>query len=107
MDIGNAALGIHAYNSGLFAEDVLLNSLVVSDDVCRIFRDVGDYDYTPADRHWRHTVIDVDILGHIFEQSITDLERMRDELDSVAEEEVAAEEGRGLLYAGVYHSLHR
>ena len=26
-------------------------------------------------------IIDVDILGHIFEQSITDLERLRNELD--------------------------
>src|ERR1700730_11626146 len=30
-------------------------------------------------------VIDVDILGHIFEQSITDLERLRNELDGLAE----------------------
>lgn len=90
MDVGNAALGIHAYNGGLFAEDVLLHSLQVSDDVCRIFRDVGDYDYTPADLATGDTrVIDVDILGHIFEQSITDLERMRAELDgSVAFEDV-------------------
>ena len=30
-------------------------------------------------------MIDVDILGHIFEQSITDLERLRNELDGLAE----------------------
>ncbi len=29
------------------------------------------------------SVIDVDILGHIFEQSITDLERLRQSLESL------------------------
>ena len=33
----------------------------------------------------RGTVIDVDSLGHIFEQSITDLERLRNELDGLIE----------------------
>ncbi len=32
-------------------------------------------------------IIDVDILGHIFEQSITDLERLRNELEGLAEKE--------------------
>jgi len=31
------------------------------------------------------SLIDVDILGHIFEQSITDLEKLRNELDGLAE----------------------
>lgn len=30
-------------------------------------------------------VVDVDILGHIFEQSFTDLKRRRDELDGLTE----------------------
>jgi len=86
---GNAALGIHAYNGGLFAEDANLNGLKVSDEVCAFFRDLGDYDYRPphqaAAATGEGTLIDVDILGHIFEQSITDLERLRNELDGVAE----------------------
>ena len=84
---GNAALGIHAYNGGLFADDPVLDSLKVSDEVCGYFRDLGDYDYKPpheAERR-RPSVIDVDILGHIFEQSITDLEKLRNELDGLAE----------------------
>ena len=86
---GNAALGIHAYNGGLFAEDANLDGLRVSDEVCGYFRDLGDYDYRPphqaAVATGKGTLIDVDILGHIFEQSITDLERLRNELDGVAE----------------------
>jgi hypothetical protein len=83
---GNAALGIHAYNGGLFAEDAVLDSMQVSDEVCGYFRDLGSYDYRPpylatGEGHF----IDVDILGHIFEQSITDLEKLRNELDGLAE----------------------
>jgi Eco57I restriction-modification methylase len=82
---GNAALGIHAYNGGLFADDAVLDSLNVSDEVCGYFRDLGSYDYQPPDRaSGEGRLIDVDILGHIFEQSITDLERLRNELEGQA-----------------------
>ncbi|NLX98785.1 MAG: N-6 DNA methylase [Rhodopirellula sp.] len=89
---GNAALGIHPYNGGLFAEDPILDAFVVSDEVCAYFRELGDYDYRPAHQaaayapaNGQATLIDVDILGHIFEQSITDLERLRNELDGLVE----------------------
>jgi hypothetical protein len=86
---GNAALGIHAYNGGLFADDPLLDRLQVADAVCGYFRDLGAYDYRPAAQAASSgtgaSLIDVDILGHIFEQSITDLERLRNELDGLAE----------------------
>jgi hypothetical protein len=56
----------------------------VPDVVCAHFKDLGDYDYRPmrevadADENTEvRSVIDVDILSHIFEQSITDLERLR------------------------------
>ena len=52
-------------------------------------RDLADYDYRPArvvadadEAAEIRSVIDVDILGHIFEQSITDLERLRQDLES-------------------------
>jgi len=83
---GNAALGIHAYNGGLFAEDAVLDSLKISDEVCGYFRDLGSYDYRPAYlATGEGSLIDVDILGHIFEQSITDLEKLRSELEGLAE----------------------
>jgi hypothetical protein len=85
---GNAALEIPEYNGGLFAHDAELERLSVPDEVCAYFRDLGQYDYRPAseatDDASAGTVVDVDILGHIFEQSITDLERIRSELDSGA-----------------------
>ncbi len=86
---GNAALGIHAYNGGLFAEDASLDHLQVADEVCAYFRDLGGYDYRPPHQAALETggdrIIDVDILGHIFEQSITDLERLRNELDGLVQ----------------------
>ena len=84
IDEGNAGLNIPAYNGGLFAADPALDALQVPDEVCAYFKDLGDYDYRPArevaaaDENTEvRSVIDVDILGHIFEQSITDLERLR------------------------------
>jgi hypothetical protein len=84
IDEGNAGLNIPAYNGGLFAADAALDALQVPDEVCAHFKDLGDYDYRPArevaagDENTEvRSVIDVDILGHIFEQSITDLERLR------------------------------
>ncbi len=89
VDVGNAGLRIPAYNGGLFAPDGSLDALVVPDDVCAFFRDLAEYDYRPArevaeadETAEVRSVIDVDILGHIFEQSITDLERIRQDLES-------------------------
>ena len=88
IDEGNAGLNIPAYNGGLFALDPALDGLQVPDEVCAHFKDLGDYDYRPArevadaaETTAVRSVIDVDILGHIFEQSITDLERLRQSLE--------------------------
>ena len=87
IDEGNAGLNIPAYNGGLFALDAALDALQVPDEVCAHFKELGDYDYRPArevadtaEGTAARSVIDVDILGHIFEQSITDLERLRESL---------------------------
>ena len=92
INTGNARLNIPKYNGGLFRNDSILDSLAVSDDVCRYFRDLAEFDYRPAQEVARDPeaitgakVIDVDILGHIFEQSITDLEQLRNELDGLME----------------------
>lgn len=86
---GNTGLNIPAYNGGLFASDPGLDALNVPDEVCAHFKELGDYDYRPArqvadeDENTEvRSVIDVDILGHIFEQSITDLERLRQGLEA-------------------------
>jgi hypothetical protein len=83
---GSPRLEIERYNGGLFAPDDLLDRLTVPDEVCRGLDRLAKYDYrAPAEAYGDATdgpakLIDVEILGHIFEQSITDLEQLRNEI---------------------------
>jgi hypothetical protein len=90
VNLGNTSLNIPAYNGGLFADDPNLDRLSVPDEVCRYFQDLAAYDYRPPheaseDGSEGGKVVDVDILGHIFEQSISDLEKLRNELEGLTE----------------------
>ncbi len=91
IDTGNAGLNIPAYNGGLFAHDPGLDDLKLTAAACDYFRELSSYDYRPATAVSAEAdeaageLIDVDILGHIFEQSITDLERLRNEIDGLVE----------------------
>lgn len=79
IDKGNDGLNIWKYNGGLFADDVFLNELVVPDQVCEHFKRLADYEFgivSAEDTEGAH-IIDVEILGHIFEQSISDLEELQ------------------------------
>lgn len=69
IDKGNAGLGIPAYNGGLFASDPTLDGLVVPDDACSMFSALGEYDFAED--------VSVTVLGHIFEQSVSDLEQLK------------------------------
>ncbi|HJT79252.1 MAG TPA: N-6 DNA methylase, partial [Gemmataceae bacterium] len=79
---GSAPLDITPYNGGLFAPDPVLDRLRVPDEVCRDFDRLASYEYRPptaedeAGTGGTAKLIDVEILGHIFEQSITDLEQL-------------------------------
>jgi hypothetical protein len=68
IDQGNDSLGIPRYNGGLFETDPRIDVLDLPDPVCEGFKALGDYDFA--------TEIGVTILGHIFEQSIADMERL-------------------------------
>jgi hypothetical protein len=92
VNAGNPALSIPPYNGGLFSEDPILDHLAVPDLVCGYFRDLAAYDFRPSFQVAGDTngqaagkLIDVDILGHIFEQSISDLERIRNEIEGLTE----------------------
>lgn len=69
IDRGNKALDVPPYNGGLFAPDPVLDNLELPDAVCEKFRDIGAYDFASE--------ISVTVLGHIFEQSIADVERLQ------------------------------
>lgn len=70
IDKGNPALSIPAYNGGLFAPDPLLDALAVPDDACRMFAELGGYDFAED--------VSVSVLGHIFEQSVSDIEQLKE-----------------------------
>ncbi len=66
---GNDKLSIAKYNGGLFAENAELDSLKISDERLDMqAQKLSDYDF--------ESDISVNILGHIFEQSLTDLEEL-------------------------------
>jgi type I restriction-modification system DNA methylase subunit len=69
IDKGNPPLNIPGYNGGLFAQNNGLNALILSDSLCESFKSIGEYDFDSD--------VSVNILGHIFEQSITDLEDIK------------------------------
>lgn len=79
VDVGNPALNVDAYNGGLFAPDAFIDALLVPDAVCEGFKKLADYEYG-HDTANTAKLIDVEILGHIFEQSISDLEEMQRQL---------------------------
>ena len=69
IDKGSDALKIPRYNGGLFRQDDTINALALPDDVCEGFKTLGDYDFASE--------VSVTVLGHIFEQSIADVERLQ------------------------------
>ncbi|MDP1766901.1 MAG: Eco57I restriction-modification methylase domain-containing protein [Methylotenera sp.] len=68
IDKGNATLNIPAYNGGLFRADPIIDALIVPDNTCTFFKKLGEYDFASE--------VSVSVLGHIFEQSISDLEAL-------------------------------
>ena len=64
---------IHAYNGGLFKADPLLDDLTISDDLLeKHVLKLTEYDF--------ETEVDTNILGHIFEHSLNDIENVRAQL---------------------------
>ncbi|WP_148623669.1 Eco57I restriction-modification methylase domain-containing protein [Aliarcobacter cryaerophilus] len=73
---GNDKLQIPQYNGGLFATDELLDSLKIDDFILdENVQILSNYDFASE--------ISVNILGHIFEQSLTDLEELQANIDNI------------------------
>ncbi len=111
VDKGNPKRQITPYNGGLFKPDDYLESLTVPDEVCLGFKKLADYEYgNAADAESK--LIDVEILGHIFEQSISDLEEMQNKLAGVVKETKAKEQKKttrkeaGAFYTPAFITRH-
>jgi len=73
IDKGNDYPKINAFNGGLFAEDNELNSLIIKDSIWQDLIKLAEYDF--------ESDLNVNILGHIFEQSISDIEEIKNEIE--------------------------
>lgn len=74
IDKGSTKLEIpEGYNGGLFKNDPDLNNLKISDSILKKFAEIGKYDFEED--------LSVTILGHIFEQSISDLEEIKEKVN--------------------------
>lgn len=98
VDKGSEKLGVpDGYNGELFKEDGELNRLKISDEICQQFVEMGRYDFEED--------LSVHILGHIFEQSITDLERLKSYADESGIEQEKKDSRRkkdGIYYTPGY-----
>jgi len=69
----NVADDVPAYNGGLFVFDEVLESLVIDDDILiNDLLNLSEYDF--------NTEVDVNILGHIFEHSLNEIETIEAEI---------------------------
>ena len=96
INTGNEKLNIPKYNGGLFAKDETLDALLIDDEFLDMeAQKLSDYDFMSD--------VSVNILGHIFEQSLTDLEEIN---ASINDEEFDAKKSKrkkdGVFYTPEY-----
>ena len=100
IDRGNETLKIPRYNGGLFQPDPVIDALEIPDQICEGFKRLAEYDFASE--------VSVTVLGHIFEQSIADVERLQKQArgEEVEEERVTGTSGRrkrdGVVYTPDY-----
>ena len=87
---------IPAYNGGLFYEDLLLDSLKIDDEILIAdLKKLSTYDY--------NTEIDVNILGHIFEHSLNEIEEITAEIEgAVSDQKRTKRKKDGVFYTPKY-----
>lgn len=69
INTGNKSKNIPHFNGGLFKPDSVLDNLIVDDEVFRKLEKIADYDFDSD--------LNESILGHIFEQSVSDIEELK------------------------------
>ncbi len=75
IDKGFPDAGINKFNGGLFAPDELLDNLKIKDSTLEHIIALEQYDFASD--------LNVNILGHIFEQSISDIEETKAEISGL------------------------
>jgi len=86
---------INGFNGGLFAEDLELNSLIIKDQIWQDLIKLAEYDF--------QSDLNVNILGHIFEQSISDIEEIKNEIEGEATDKKKSKRKKdGIYYTPEY-----
>ena len=86
---------VFAYNGGLFKPDDLLDSLIISDDLlAEHTRRIAAYDF--------RSDVDVNILGHIFENSLSEIEEVTRQITSGAAPQTSKRKQDGVFYTPQY-----
>lgn len=78
LDSGRKKVGnrdeIYAYNGGLFKPDAILDKLIIDSELLHKYtRKLANYDF--------ESQVDVNILGHIFENSLNEIESVNAEIE--------------------------
>lgn len=98
LDVGHkySKFELPAYNGGLFKKDDVLDNVSIDDEV--LLNDalkLSSYDYS--------TEVDVNILGHIFEHSITEIEEITAELEGTDKDSAKSKRKKeGVFYTPKY-----
>lgn len=69
IDQGYPQENINRFNGGLFKTDNIIDNLIIKDSILKEILSIEKYNFDSD--------LNVNILGHIFEQSITDLEELK------------------------------
>jgi type I restriction-modification system DNA methylase subunit len=87
---------IPAYNGGLFYEDLMLDNLTIDDDALLVdLQKISTYDF--------NTEVDVNILGHIFEHSLNEIEEVTAEIEgTVSDKKRSKRKKDGVFYTPKY-----
>lgn len=96
MNTGNHKENIPAYNGGLFLPDEILDSIKIDDGILRdhLWK-LSTYDYA--------TEIDVNILGHIFEHSLSEIEEITATIEGVKTDKAKSKRKKdGVYYTPKY-----
>ena len=86
---------IFAYNGGLFKPDEILDNIKITDNVlAEHTRKLSEYDF--------ESDVDVNILGHIFENSLSEIEEVTQQITSGEAPQVSKRKQDGVFYTPQY-----
>jgi type I restriction-modification system DNA methylase subunit len=94
IDEGNPPMKVNKYNGGLFKRDDELDSLSISDEILESFMQLSNYDFGSD--------LNVNILGQIFEQSISDVEQIKTEITQNTPIGKGKQKDDGIFYTPYY-----